>query len=208
MPDILDLEALRATPLKREPFDYLIVPGFVTATGCAAANRDYPDLTQPGSFPAQFLRYGAGFQQLLDALQGDAFEDAVADKFGVALEGLPTITTVRAQCRLRDGKIHTDSASKLITILIYLNSDWEAAGGRLRVLRGPSDMLDYADEVPPVAGTLLAFRRNDHSWHGHEAFEGPRRVLQFNWVTEQRWVDREIRRHRLSQLTKWMHPFG
>ena len=32
---MLDLAAFRATELKREPFDFLVVPGFVTAEACA-----------------------------------------------------------------------------------------------------------------------------------------------------------------------------
>ena len=36
------LDALRATPLTREPFPYLIVEGFVGSAALAAINADYP----------------------------------------------------------------------------------------------------------------------------------------------------------------------
>ena len=75
-------------------------------------------------------------------------------------------------------------------------------GGRLRILRSKSDLNDYAAEVPPTAGTLLAFRRGEESWHGHETFVGPRRVIQLNWVTDMAVVRREQRRHRLSAWLK------
>ena len=68
--------------------------------------------------------------------------------------------TVRGRSDGKDGRIHTDSATKIITLLLYLNPSWEAAG-RLRLLRGPDDLDDYAAEVPPLAGTMLAFRRSD-----------------------------------------------
>jgi SM-20-related protein len=48
----------------------------------------------------------------------------------------------------------------------------------------------------------LIFRRCDHSFHGHLPFEGERKVIQMNWVTEQRFVDREAKRHRWSALMK------
>ena len=53
---------------------------------------------------------------------------------------------------------------------------WEQSAGRLRLLRSATDLNDVITEVPPVAGTLLAFKRSDNSWHGHEPFGGERRV--------------------------------
>ena len=203
-----DMARLLATPLSRDPYDHMIVPGFVTAEALAGIHRDFPAIDKPGSFPLEEVSYGPGFARLVDALDGRAFEAAIEEKFGLDLAPLPTITTVRARCRASDGKIHTDTESKVITVLIYLNADWEAPGGRLRLLRSATDLDAVAAEIPPVAGTLLVFRRADNSWHGHEPFEGPRRAIQFNWVTEQRWIDREVRRHRLSAFVKKLNPFA
>ena len=112
------------------------------------------------------------------------------------------MSTVRGRCQQKDGRIHTDSKSKIITVLIYLNPQWENAAGRLRLLRGPDDIEDYAAEVPPDEGTLLAFRRSENSFHGHKTFVGERRVIQFNWVTDRGTVWRESLRHRLSAWIK------
>ena len=49
---------------------------------------------------------------------------------------------------------------------------------------------------------MLAFRCTDHSWHGHKPYEGQRRALQLNWVTDERYVVRERRRHKLSAGVK------
>lgn len=183
MANYLRLEALAATPLVREPFAHLVVPGFVSEAGLAAINADYPKIASSGSFPTDQLVFGAGFQKLLDELDGDRFREAFEDKFGADLAGRPTITTVRGRCDPSDGKIHTDSKTKIITVLIYMNPSWENSGGRLRLLRSARDLDDIIVEVPPVAGTLLAFKRSNNSWHGHEPFSGERRVIQFNWLT-------------------------
>jgi hypothetical protein len=183
MADYLRLEALRATPLVREPFAHLVVPGFVSAAGLAAINADYPKISAPGSFPTDQLTFGPAFQTLLDELESDRFRDVFEEKFAVDLGGRPTITTVRGRCDASDGKIHTDSKTKIITVLIYMNPSWENSGGRLRLLRSARDLNDVIVEVPPVAGTLLAFKRSNNSWHGHESFSGERRVIQFNWLT-------------------------
>jgi SM-20-related protein len=112
------------------------------------------------------------------------------------------VTTVRGRCDARDGKIHTDSTSKIITVLIYLNESWQEAGGRLRLLRSANDLNDIIVEVPPVAGTLLAFKRSDNSWHGHEPFAGERRVIQFNWLTSQGNRQIAMLRHHTSASFK------
>ena len=181
----LDLDAFRSTPLTTEPFEHLIVPGFVREAARARINADYPKIGQHGSFPVAQLAYGPAFRGLLEELESDEFREAFEEKFRVDLAGRPTTTTVRGRCSPKDGRIHTDSLSKILTILIYMNPSWENSGGRLRLLRSGRDLEDMIAEVPPVEGTLLAFKRADNSWHGHKPFEGERRVIQFNWVTSE-----------------------
>jgi hypothetical protein len=202
MPDYLRLEAFRATPLVREPFPHLIVSGFIGAAALAAINADYPKISTSGSFPVDQVDFGPAFQTLLDELESDEFRETFEEKFGLDLSGRPTVTTVRGRCDARDGKIHTDSTSKIITVLIYLNESWQEAGGRLRLLRSADDLNDIIVEVPPVAGTLLAFKRSDNSWHGHEPFAGERRVIQFNWLTSQGNRQIAMLRHHTSASFK------
>lgn len=202
MPDYLRLETFRATPLVREPFPHLIVSGFIGPQALAAINADYPKISTSGSFPVDQVGFGPAFQTLLDELESDAFREAFEEKFGLDLSGRPTVTTVRGRCDARDGKIHTDSTSKIITVLIYMNESWQDTGGRLRLLRSADNLDDIIAEVPPVAGTLLAFKRSDNSWHGHEPFAGERRVIQFNWLTSEGNRQIAMLRHHTSAAFK------
>jgi hypothetical protein len=199
---MLNLARFGATDLCREPFHFLVVPGFLKAEALAAINADFPPVDRPGSFPLESQRYGPAFAALIDELQGEAVQAAFEEKFGIDLNGRPTMFTVRGRCSDRDGNIHTDSASKLITVLIYLNPNWEDAGGRLRLLRSGTDLDDFILEVPPEEGTLISFRRSQNSWHGHKPFIGPRRVIQMNWVLSRRVLRYETRRHRISATLK------
>src|SRR5262249_60593066 len=61
----IDQAAFRATPLTREPFDFLVVPGFVKPAACAAVNADFPDIAKPGSFPVCELSLRPAFSALL-----------------------------------------------------------------------------------------------------------------------------------------------
>jgi len=83
-----------------------------------------------------------------------------------------------------------------------MNSGWEAPGGRLRLLRSAKDLDDVITEVPPIEGTLLAFKRADNSWHGHKPFVGARRVIQFNWVTSEKDQRIAMMRHHASAALK------
>jgi SM-20-related protein len=204
---IIDLDALRAAPLNHDPYDHIVVPGFIRKEALAELHRDYPAVDKPGSVPVGMFPHGPAFDRLLEALKGPEMEEAFEEKFGIDLSNRPTMFTVRGMCRATDGKIHPDSASKIITELIYMNPPWESSGGRLRLLRSPTDLNDYAAEVPPDEGTLLAFRRSDTSWHGHEPFEGQRRAIQMNWVKHNVYIWHEQWRHRLSTGLKRINPF-
>jgi SM-20-related protein len=202
MLSMLDLERFRNTPLINEPFEFLIVPEFVKPEARQAIDKDYPEVKRPGSFPLREVSYGPAFANLIEEMRSKAFRQAFEEKFNVDLTNRPDMITVRGRCSERDGKIHTDSETKIITILIYMNSAWESSGGRLRLLRSANNLEDVILEVPPTEGTLLAFRRSNNSWHGHKPFSGPRRVIQFNWVTSEAVVRREQNRHRLSAFIK------
>jgi hypothetical protein len=65
-----------------------------------------------------------------------------------------------------------------------------------------------AAEAPAAGGALVAFLRSDHSWHGHLPFVGERRVIQFNWVTDNESQRFAIFRHRVSASVKQMLSFG
>jgi len=197
----LNLAAFRAAPLQREPFEYLVLEGFVVPEACGKINADYPSIEQSGSFPLSQLTYGPAFKAFTEELEGEEFRKAFEEKFKLDLSGRPSTITVRGRCSDHDGKIHTDSKSKIITILIYMNPNWGDPGGRLRLLRS-QNIEDVLAEVPPKDGTLIAFKRSENSWHGHKQYAGPRRVIQFNWVTSEGNQKLALLRHQISAPVK------
>jgi hypothetical protein len=200
---MLQLDKFRAAPLVTDPFNYVVVRQFLSQEGLDGARRDFPTVPGPGSHPPGQLQVGGRFKALMDELLGPEFRKAVEEKFSIDLTGRPTMYTVRGFTRARDGKIHPDSETKLITVLLYLNDDsWSSEGGRLRLLRSATDLNDVIEEVEPAGGTLLVFRRADNSWHGHESYEGPRRAIQLNWVTDESVVKREQGRHGIGSVIK------
>ena len=204
----LHIERLKAARLRTDPFEYTIVPGFLSDTTLARVIETYPDILKGGSYPVDSLAIQAPLQEVIDELDDRPFESAIEEKFGVALAGRPKMYSLRGYCRETDGKIHTDSKDKIITCLLYLNQDWQADGGKLRMLRGGDDIEDYEEEVPPDNGTLLVFRRSDASFHGHDRFEGVRRSIQMNWMVSGNRRTFHSLRHKLSASLKRLGAAG
>ena len=201
----LDYDALRATPPAADPFAHVVVPNFVPPESLAAVVRDLPAMTQGGSFPVDGLRLGPHARAMMDELEGPALRAAIAEKFGLDLAGAPTMLTLRGNSREKDGRIHTDSTAKRVTILLYLNphtAAWAKQDGCLRLLRGPDDIENYAVEVPPVDGTLLVFPNGPTTWHGHKRHVGQRYVVQLNYMARDGAARAELRRHRVSAFLK------
>lgn len=203
---MLDFERLNRATVVAEPFPFAIVPEFVTQGARADVEADYPRIDRSGSFPLAALSYGPAFARLIDELTGESLRAIVSRKFDIELTARPVMVTVRGQCTARDGHIHTDSATKLITMLLYTNRSWECASARLRLLRSPTRLDDYAAEVPPAEATLVIFRNGPNAWHGFAPFHGQRRVIQVNWVADARVVAREQRRHCVSAFFKRLRP--
>ena len=200
--NVTDFRRFTETPLQSEPYVHMVVPGFVPRDIAVAVAASFPAPDLPGVLPAPAQPSDDAFGRLLAELRSPAFTRLFADKYGLPLSTDSLMITLRARTRPQDGEIHTDSESKLVTALIYLNETWSADGGRLRVLRGPNDIEDMAAEVPPDAGTLITFRRSDKSWHGHKPFDGPRKAIMLNWMTDATAARREILRHGFSARIK------
>lgn len=200
---MIEIDKFREIPLSTDPFRYVVVRDFVAGDSLDLVRQDFPGVPGPGSHPPAQLDIRGHFKGLMDELLGPEFRQAVEEKFSIDLTGRPPMYTVRGFTRARDGKIHPDSETKLITVLLYLNDDsWPSDGGRLRLLRSATDLEDYVEEIEPAGGTLLVFKREDHSWHGHHSYEGPRRAIQLNWVTDESVVKREQGRHGFGSILK------
>jgi Rps23 Pro-64 3,4-dihydroxylase Tpa1-like proline 4-hydroxylase len=180
--NMLQLDLLAQAEPESDPFPFLVVPGFLSADTLKSLNHDYPQIDSAANHALDDVSYGPSFAAFIDELHSEDFARVLGERFAMDLVGLPANITVRKYCERTDGNIHTDHKSKVITVLIYFNEDWQEVDGRLRMLRSSDDIEDYVAEVPPLGGTLLAFRRTDHSWHGHTRFVGERRTLQLNFL--------------------------
>ena len=199
---IINLDALREESLTATPFPFVLVPNFLNQQYAEGLNRDFPKISSRGSFPLSEVEYGGTFERLVEELNSPLLKAEIARKFDINLNDRFTMITVRGIAGKRDGRIHADTKSKFLTLLLYLNPTWEHERGRLRILKNGKDLDDYLLEIPPVFGTCLIFKVTPDCWHGHTAFIGPRRVLQLNYIRDEAARDRHILRHSITAKLK------
>ena len=162
--------------------------------------KDFPDIDSGGSFPSDNLKEG-DIKKLVEELEGDEFKAILENKLGVDLKDAEVITTLRGFSRFKDGKIHTDSQSKIVTVLLYLNKNWDNKIGNLRLLKKNNDLDNYIQEISSEYGNLVAFKVTDNCWHGFMPFEGKRLSIQLNYIYPKSLNMHKIR-HKLSASFK------
>lgn len=194
--------AIESASLSREPFDHFIVPQALEPACAAGLGAEFPAIQSAGSFSLKDAPPGPILSAVIQDLLSDRFRHRMEAVFGLDLTGRPAVVTLRGQACDRDGRIHTDSKTKLLSLLLYLNDEWPSPGGRLRLLRNARSLDDAVVEIPPTMGRLLVFRRSDDSWHGHTPFAGQRRALQLNFLSSDRASFVGGLRHRLSAIGK------
>ncbi|TZF87251.1 2OG-Fe(II) oxygenase family protein [Cognatilysobacter lacus] len=209
MDALLDIERLdqAAGGHPATPFPLFVLDGMLPADGAASLGADFPHYRGAGFFPYDEQDCGPAVRAVVEQMTSPAFGDAVGRRLGIdGLGRTPTLATLCRSLNLRHGTIHTDSRSKIVTALLYLNETWpDTSAGCLRFLARIDDIEALvAPEVRPVYGTLAAFKRQENSFHGHLPFEGERRVIQVAWLTSEEEKLRKTRRGRFSRGLKRM----
>jgi hypothetical protein len=195
------------THVQDSPFAFLIATEQLPTAALPTLRADFPRYTGAGFFPHDPADCGESVNALVRDLSTGAFADAVGTRLGVPDLGTkPALVTLCRSLNRRHGTVHTDSQSKVVTALLYLNAEWPHAGpGCLRFLHQQDDIDSLVvPEIKPLYGTITAFRRADNSWHGHLPFEGERLVIQVAWLTSEDEKRRKTRRGRVSRAVKWL----
>jgi SM-20-related protein len=200
---LINLSAVRDAQPSRDPYSFLLASKFLKEDAVDDLRRDFPAIDKPGYLTVDEVKLHGRFKQLIDELEGPELTEELSRKFGQDLHAYPRLTTIMKRSQPKYGSIHTDGPSKVMTMLVYMNDEWQQdEGGRLRVLYDEKNYEPYKLEVPPTMGTMFAFLRSDNSWHGHLPFSGERRVVQIAWVKSQADVDRKKKHNRMAQFFK------
>ena len=202
MTSILKLDALKNAEVSHTPYPYFIVENALADSEVQAVIQDFPKIEQGGSYNIEDVEIKPNFDRFLKSLDTPEFRQILTDKFDVNVMEHPMMVTLRGYSRQKDGRIHSDSKSKLLTILIYLNESWDAPNGRLRILNNDNDINNYVTEINAGPGSLVAFKVTDNGWHGYIPYEGQRQSIQINFLTSEKANAKHKFFHGLSAIMK------
>lgn len=116
-----DYAALTQAPVCAEPFTHIMVPHFIRQDDLPRLFASLPAIHSGGSFPPQSLKLAPLVQALVREMEGPELRRIIAQKLNLDLDTAPSMLTIRGRTREKDGRIHTDSLAKRVTILLYLN---------------------------------------------------------------------------------------
>ena len=198
---LLDKNKISEANVNNEYFPYFHIENvFSSETDPVNMLKNFPDIQSGGSYPTEQLGEGL-VKELINELEGKEFRNILESKFEVNLKNSEVVTTLRGYSRSKDGKIHTDSKSKILTILLYLNPNWKNTKGNLKLLKENNNLDNFIKEIPSEYGNLIAFKVTDNCWHGFEPFEGKRLSIQLNYIYPQALNFHNLR-HRFSAFLK------
>lgn len=198
----LAIDQLSQVEVKTSPFPHFYLEQSLVSDEAITLIEEFPPLQKGGSFNIKDVEASERLRHFIQQFDSTEVRRILGEKFDLDLSDKPMMATLRGYSRAKDGRIHTDSKSKLITVLIYLNQEWPAPTGRLRILRSGDDMEDYTDELIPGPGSLVAFKVTDNCWHGYPSYEGKRQSIQINFLTGDRAKNKHQFFHGISAKLK------
>ena len=199
---MLNFELIKKAEINSEFYPFFTVQDvFLNKQDHKKVAADFPNLDRGGSFPSGSVSYGESIQSLLDYLEGNQMRSILENKFEIDLKDKPVVSTFRGYSRIKDGRIHSDSKTKIITVLLYLNEKWDESNGLLRMLKEKDNIDNYITEIPASMGSMVAFKVTNNCWHGFIPYEGKRCSIQLNYLYKEALSQHKIR-HKLSSFFK------
>tara|TARA_B110000014_G_scaffold264474_1_gene266538 strand:+ start:11245 stop:11862 length:618 start_codon:yes stop_codon:yes gene_type:complete len=201
MTQLLNKKLLDAALINKKFFPFIHVNNiFLHMERSKDLLKDFPNINQGGSFNLSSDNKNS-LNALVEDFESDEIKKILEKKFSINLNDSMVVPTLRGYSRSKDGNIHSDSKSKILTILIYLNKTWDHKNGLLRLLKSKDNLDDYIIEIPAYLGNMVIFKVTNNCWHGYKSFEGKRRSIQINYVrkSSQRF---HLLRHSISSFFK------
>jgi hypothetical protein len=190
---LLDLEAVRRTRPRQEPYRWALLEDVFRPHAGAALAATFPrdgftEVSSDGAAkpyrmavrnvvsggPPACQGFAPVWRALIDELRSPDYQQSLATLCGRALEGLRleiALWRYGPGCFLAP---HTDKPEKVVSQIFYLTEGWQSSwGGGFLVLRGPAPG-EVVARVNPALGSSVVLERSDHSWHAVEEVRAAR----------------------------------
>jgi Rps23 Pro-64 3,4-dihydroxylase Tpa1-like proline 4-hydroxylase len=184
------LKSVAHARLHRRPFSWSVVDGFLppgldrdllaefpetkfrhASDGSGGCSFFFRDLVRDNDV-VEASDLSANWKQFARFLVGAEYRAAIAELFGLSLDGTKVVAGFALYPPGAGLRPHTDRAMRVVTQTIYFNENWDSRwGGSLQLLRS-SEPTDVDTEIDPTLGRSVLLARSAHSWH---AVRGVRR---------------------------------
>lgn len=105
------------------------------------------------------------WQRLAQDLLSDEYRKAMSQLTGIDLSSAPMEVNIFQYGPGAWMGPHVDLKDKIVTHVLYFNSEWDSKeGGCLAILRS-KNILDEVCLIPPIVGNSALIVRSNHSWH-------------------------------------------
>ena len=182
-----------------EPFQHIYIENFFGKEAYSELlyslrNTQYTEIEKSRGTRGYPLRYTAPYPEFLNtSLLDGSFKKSLLKKFGITDKGYSEDLLLIRDLPGYSIPPHTDSVSKIITVLIYLAEDnsMEEEGTSIYIPKKEGfickDGRHYNFEdftkvktMPFRTNSMFAFARTDNSFHGVEPSKKIRNVLLYN----------------------------
>ncbi len=115
---MIDFNKLQSAEVDKTHYPFFTLDNcLIDNSSSAALAGDFPDIKSGGSIPPSSINLKGSVKKLISDLESQEMKAILEEKLNVDLSNSEIVTTLRGYSRKKDGKIHTDSKSKIITLL-------------------------------------------------------------------------------------------
>ena len=112
---LINNEKLSKARVNKEFFPFFCVENiFLDNIDTQSVIDDFPSISDGGSFHVSSVSSGKLIKQLVYELESNEIKAILEKQFKVNLDEAKVATTLRGYSRKKDGKIHTDSKTKIL----------------------------------------------------------------------------------------------
>jgi Rps23 Pro-64 3,4-dihydroxylase Tpa1-like proline 4-hydroxylase len=183
----INIDRIAKSQLEHEPYEWTMIDELFNPFEAAEISRTYPcdhyktvrgyDGEKGYQYEARLLvpmgekevahseKLSPVWQQLAHDLLSDEYRRAMSELTGIDLSSAPMEINIFHYGQGAWLGPHVDLKEKIVTHVLYFNSDWDTRDGGCLAILGSKNIDDLVFMIPPIIGNSSVLVRSNQSWH-------------------------------------------
>jgi Rps23 Pro-64 3,4-dihydroxylase Tpa1-like proline 4-hydroxylase len=183
----INIDRIAKSQLQHEPYEWTMIDELFNPIESAEIARTYPcdhfktvkgydsekgyqyevrQLIPMGEKKVAYTEnLSPAWQQLAHDLLSDEYRMAMSELTGIDLSSAPIEVNIFHYGRGAWLGPHVDLKDKIVTHVLYFNSEWDPKEGGCLTILGSKNIDDAVFIIPPVIGNSSVLVRSNSSWH-------------------------------------------